>query len=44
MLAGVVDRIVLSVARGRTNREMVERLASEVANLGLHPIQLIWHQ
>ena len=44
MLAGVVDRIVLSVGRGRTSRTTVERLACEVADLGLHPVQLIWHQ
>ncbi len=44
MLAGVIDRLVLSVARGRTEREVVERLAGEAAAAGLPPLQLVWHQ
>lgn len=44
MIAGVVDRLVLSVARGRTTRAVVERLASEAADVGLHPVQVVWHE
>lgn len=44
MLGGVLDRIVLSMRRGRTDRRTVERLATEVADLNLHPVQLIWHR
>lgn len=44
MVSGLVDRLVLSVRRGRTDRRTVEKLATEVADLKLHPIQLIWHR
>ncbi len=44
MLAQTLDRFVLSVRRGRTDRRTVEKLASEVADLNLHPIQLVWHR
>jgi hypothetical protein len=44
MVADTMDRIVLSVRRGRTDRRTVEKLASEAADLKLHPIQLIWHR
>lgn len=44
MLAETLDRLVLSVCRGRTNRTTVEKLATEVADLNLHPIQLVWHR
>ncbi|MCL4198099.1 MAG: hypothetical protein KJZ69_11470 [Phycisphaerales bacterium] len=44
MLAGVLDRLVISVARGRTDRATVERLAADAAAAGLPPLQLIWHQ
>lgn len=44
MLGGMIDRFVLSVRCGRTDRRTVEKLAAAVADLHLHPIQLIWHR
>lgn len=44
MIADVVDRLVLSVARGRTSRAVVERLATEAADAGLPPVQVVWHE
>lgn len=44
MVVGVLDRLILSVGTGKTSRLDVERLASEVADHGLHPLQIVWHQ
>jgi len=44
MFGGTMDRFVLSVHRGRTDRRTVEKLAAELADLHLHPLQMIWHQ
>ena len=44
MLRGVVDRLVLTIARGRARRDAVEALARRVVDAGHPPLGMVWHR